>query len=122
MNILVDMNLSPSWVPFLRQQGFVAEHWSRVGPFNAPDRDIMAWAGQQGYVILTHDLDFGSILAATSGDGPSVVQLRMQDVLPGTAGPAIVQAILQNEALIAAGALLSIESSRRRIRALPLRR
>jgi predicted nuclease of predicted toxin-antitoxin system len=122
MNMLVDMNLSPLWVPFLRQQGSVAEHWSQMGPPTAPDRKIMAWARQHGYGVLTHDLDFGSILAATSDPGPSVIQLRMQDVLPEAAGAVTVQAIIQHQSLISAGALLSIESSRRRIRVLPLRR
>ena len=29
--ILVDMNLSPDWVPLLRQRGWSAVHWSMVG-------------------------------------------------------------------------------------------
>ena len=36
----------------------------------------MAFAGANGCVVLTHDLDFGAILAATQGRKPSVVQIR----------------------------------------------
>lgn len=31
MKILIDMNLSPSWVTVFRQHGVHAEHWSSVG-------------------------------------------------------------------------------------------
>ncbi|MGD0872249.1 MAG: DUF5615 family PIN-like protein [Bryobacteraceae bacterium] len=36
MKFLVDMNLSPLWVPFLSNQGFEAVHWSTVGHSKAP--------------------------------------------------------------------------------------
>ena len=39
MRLLVDMNLSPFWVPFLTAQGYQAVHWSTVGAANAPDRE-----------------------------------------------------------------------------------
>jgi predicted nuclease of predicted toxin-antitoxin system len=29
MRILLDMNLSPTWVGFLMQEGFEAVHWAR---------------------------------------------------------------------------------------------
>ena len=40
----------------------------------------MAWAGEHGSVVFTHDLDFGSLLALTQAVGPSVIQVRTQDV------------------------------------------
>jgi predicted nuclease of predicted toxin-antitoxin system len=44
MKILVDMNLSPDWVPFLKRNGVDALHWSMVGDLRAPDQVIMEWA------------------------------------------------------------------------------
>ncbi|WP_413815323.1 MULTISPECIES: DUF5615 family PIN-like protein [Bradyrhizobium] len=38
MRFLIDMNLSPSWVPFLQNAGFEAAHWSAVGAADASDR------------------------------------------------------------------------------------
>ena len=48
MKLLLDMNLSPGWVGFLRDQGFEAMHWSEVGDPRAPDASIMAWARDHG--------------------------------------------------------------------------
>ena len=66
------MNLSPRWVTVLEEAGFQAQHWSKVGPSNASDEEIMAFAAESGFVVITHDLDFGAILAATQGTKPSV--------------------------------------------------
>ena len=41
MKLLIDVNLSPSWVAVLLQSGIEAIHWSAVGPTNAEDRLIM---------------------------------------------------------------------------------
>ena len=66
MKILIDMNLSPAWVSVLEDAGHTASHWSAIGSMNAPDREILSWAKMNGYVLFTHDLDFGAILAATA--------------------------------------------------------
>jgi predicted nuclease of predicted toxin-antitoxin system len=88
MRLLVDMNLSPLWVPFLIERGFDAVHWSKLGAANAPDPEIMEVAETGNFVVFTHDLDFGRLLALHHRGGPSVVQIRTQDVLPATIGQA----------------------------------
>ena len=80
MKLLVDMNLSPDWVAVLTQAGWETAHWSGVGNLRAADSEIMAWARQHGHVVFTHDLDFGTLLALTQAEGPSVIQVRTQDV------------------------------------------
>ncbi len=76
MKLLIDMNLSPEWVDELESHGWHAVHWSTVGVPAATDRMIMDWAREHGYVVFTHDLDFGAVLAATRAIGPSVIQVR----------------------------------------------
>lgn len=120
MRILVDMNLSPLWVAFLRQHGWEAVHWSSVGDIAAPDRELMAWASRNGHVVLTHDLDFGTLLALTHRAGPSVIQARGEDVLPDHLGPWIVAALRQHEADLVRGALVTVDEKRCRARILPL--
>lgn len=46
----------------------------------------MNWAREREHVVFTHDLDFSAMLAATEAKGPSVLQVRSQDVLPRAIG------------------------------------
>jgi predicted nuclease of predicted toxin-antitoxin system len=120
MKLLVDMNLSPRWVKALIEAEIEASHWSTLGPANASDADIMAFARANGYVVLTHDLDFSAILAATKDSKPSVVQIRSDDVRPETVGPILIEALRQMAAQLEEGALLTIDPARARLRVLPL--
>lgn len=122
MKLLVDMNLSPRWVGVLADAGIEAVHWSILGAKNAPDPEIMAYASANDYVVLTHDLDFSAILAATHGDKPSVVQIRSEDLSPDAIGKQIIAALRQMETELADGALLTIDPNRTRLRLLPLQR
>ena len=82
MRFLVDMNLSPRWVDFLAAAGHEAVHWIDVGEPNAPDRVILEHAHRSGQVILTQDLDFGTLLAVGwTGDAE-------RDPVPGAGGSA----------------------------------
>ena len=121
MKLLVDMNLSPSWVGWLARHEFEVVHWSAIGAATAPDEHILAWARGHGFVVLTNDLDFSAILAATSDQTPSVVQLRAQDLLSEAAMQVVVRALRIHREDIERGALLSIDGGGTRVRMLPLR-
>ena len=120
MKLLVDMNLSPRWAAVLVDAGLEAAHWSTLGAKNAPDTEIMAYAKTFGYVVLTHDLDFGAILAATHGDKPSVVQIRADNVGPDVIATQIIAALRQMAPELEEGALLTVDANRTRLRVLPL--
>ena len=120
MKLLVDMNLSPRWVDLFAGAGIQAAHWSTIGPVNAPDSQIMAYALTHDFVVLTHDLDFGAILAATQGEKPSVVQLRADNVSPDVIGAQVLVALRQMENELRDGALLTVDPQRTRLRVLPL--
>jgi predicted nuclease of predicted toxin-antitoxin system len=120
MKLLIDMNLSPVWVPFLNQNGFLAVHWSTVGSPSAMDSEIMAYAAANGFVVFTHDLDFGMMLAAQKADAPSVIQIRAQDILPDAVGIHVLRSLEQVRTHLETGALVTIEPGRHRIRLLPI--
>jgi len=120
MKIVIDMNLSPQWVDFLNRTGHECIHWSEIGFPNASDREILGWAQSNGYIVFTHDLDFGAILAATEADSPSVIQLRTQDISPQRIGNLVVSAFEQFEEILNQGALVSIVEKQARVRILPL--
>ena len=122
MKLLVDMNLSPRWTEVLRGLGIEALHWSSVGPGNAPDRALFDYAAKHDLIILTHNLDFAAILASGGGAKPSVVQLRGGDLRPEAAAASLAAALLQVATELAAGALVTIDARRTRLRVLPLDR
>lgn len=70
MKLLVDMNLSPDWVAVLQKNGWETVHWSKVGDSRAADSTIMEWALANHWVIMTHDLDFGSACSLYVRDIP----------------------------------------------------
>ena len=80
----------------------------------------MAYARVNGYVVLTHDLDFGAILAATHGEKPSVVQIRAEEVSPDVIGKQVIVALRQMASELEEGALLTVDPNRTRLRVLPL--
>jgi predicted nuclease of predicted toxin-antitoxin system len=121
VKVLIDMNLSPAWVETLREAGFEAAHWSAVGDPGAPDRTLLSWARSNGHVLLTHDLDFGAILAVSGSSGPSVLQLRARDVSPGHLGPLVAEALREYGGHLQRGALVTLDETSRRARILPLR-
>lgn len=120
MKFVIDMNLSPVWIDIFRQNGWEAVHWSSIGASNAPDREIISWARKNGFVIFTHDLDFGAILATTRTNFPSVIQIRTQDVTPGALENTLFPAVEQYQNLLESGALIIIDKHKLRARILPL--
>jgi predicted nuclease of predicted toxin-antitoxin system len=122
MKILIDMNLSPDWVDVFIKNGFEAAHWSTIGDPRADDQALIDWARARGYVVFTHDLDFGALLALTQAESPSVIQVRAQDVTPAHLSGMIVTALRNYESLLEAGALIVLDEGKSRARILPLAR
>lgn len=121
MKLLVDMNLSPRWIETLATEGFEAAHWSAIGAKSAPDSEIMAYAKHHDCVVLTNDLDFGAMLAATQGAKPSVVQIRADDLNPDVIGKQVAAALRQMGSDLERGVLLTVDPTRTRLRLLPLK-
>ena len=120
IKFVVDVSLSPAWVEVFAKLGCPAVHWSTVGDPRATDRVVMAWAREHRHVVFTHDLDFGTLLALTRADGPSVIQVRGQDVLPEHLETIVTAVIRRYESQLEAGALVTVDESRGRVRLLPI--
>jgi hypothetical protein len=58
----------------------------------------MRWARDAGYVVFTHDLDFGTRLALAGDTGPSVLQVRTLDVLPHAIGVNVLRVLQRYDA------------------------
>ncbi len=120
MKVLIDVNLSPRLVKELEKFGLEAVHWSEIGSLSSTDREFFTWVKEKGYLGITHDLDFGAILAATHTKAPSVVQIRTLNVKPEILAPKIWNLLQKFEDHLRKGALIVLEETRSRVRILPL--
>jgi predicted nuclease of predicted toxin-antitoxin system len=121
MRILIDMNLSPLWANFLKENGYEAAHWSSIGHVAAPDEEIFEYAIEYNWIILTSDLDFGTILAFTNEEKPSVFQVRIENTMPYEIGLKVLHCLLQFETELQNGCLITLDHVKFRARILPLR-
>jgi predicted nuclease of predicted toxin-antitoxin system len=112
VRIVIDMNLSVEWVAELAQHGWTAVHWSTIGDARAEDSVIMDWARANGHS--------GTTLALPHAAGPSVIQVRGQNMLPEHMGPLVTSALRQHDAALATEALVIVEEQKSRVRVLPL--
>jgi predicted nuclease of predicted toxin-antitoxin system len=81
----------------------------------------MNWARANDFIVFTNDLDFSVLLAMTRGVGPSVLQVRLQDLMPDAIGGAVLRVLEQHEGALAKGAIVTLTDSGTRVRVLPLR-
>lgn len=119
MNIVIDMNLSPEWERVFSEY-YKIKHWSRIGDSDTPDELILQWAKERKHVILTNDLDFGAILAATHLYSPSVFQIRSMCLDPVLIGVHVLACFKQFEQDLQEGALISYDLQQARVRRLPI--
>ena len=120
MKVLLDMNLSMAWLPVLRAGGHDAMHWLDCGDSKAADIAIMAYARDHGFVILTHDLDFGTLLSLSGGTAPSIIQLRSGDLTPRAAKDIVLRTLLLAGSDLDQGAIATVDVARVRLRILPI--
>ncbi len=118
--LLLDMNLSPRWATFLCARGYEAQRWSEVGAPDAEDLEVLGYTARQGLVLVTHDLDFGTLLAQGRQERPSVVLLRDLDLRPEVSGERLVRVLSALEEVLATGVLVVVTPNRVRVRPLPL--
>jgi predicted nuclease of predicted toxin-antitoxin system len=120
MKFLVDLALSPKTVKVLRDSGYEAVRVNEVGMARSKDREIVAYAEKSGLVVLTADLDFGDILAHTRNRKPSVIIFRLKNPSPDHVTVLLLEALPRIKESLDMGAIVVIEDSRIRIRALPV--
>jgi predicted nuclease of predicted toxin-antitoxin system len=118
MKLVVDMNLSTDWVPALQAVNVEAVHWSTIGPHEASDGTIMAWAHANEAVVLTRDLDFATMLTLEGRSSPSVIQLRIDQVRPESHLPLVQRALSLHRRHLERGAIITLDDERVRVRVL----
>lgn len=86
------------------------------------DDDIIEKARAEGRVILTHDLDFGRIIAVSRVSVPSVITFRLNDMRPIQVNRYLAEVLAHFAERLEAGALVSVNERGIRVRSLPIKR
>ncbi len=121
MKFLADMGLGRSTVAFLRAQGHDAVHLREQGLQQLEDDEIVEKARAEGRVILTHDLDFGRIIAVGRASVPSVITFRLNDMRPAQVNRYLAEVLARFAERLEAGALVSVNERGIRVRSLPIK-
>ena len=121
MKFLADMGLARSTVAFLRAQGHDAVHLRDQGLQRLGDDEIIEKARAEGRVILTHDLDFGRIIAVSRASVPSVITFRLNDMRPTQVNHYLAEVLAHFAGQLETGALVSVNERGIRVRSLPIK-
>jgi len=121
MNFLLDMGLAQRTALFLRAQGYDAVHLREQGLQRLPDEQIVQKALAENRIILTHDLDFGQIVALSRGQYPSVITFRLADMRAPTVNQYLQEVLARFAAELMTGALISVTEQAIRLRRLPVK-
>jgi predicted nuclease of predicted toxin-antitoxin system len=120
MRFLADMGILPRVVEELRQNGHEAVHLIDEDLNRLPDGDILEKTLREDRILLTHDLDFGELLAASGGSLPSVIIFRLKDMRAANVSRHLFSLINQQSEALNRGAICSVTERKVRIRNLPI--
>jgi predicted nuclease of predicted toxin-antitoxin system len=120
MKFLADMGISPRTVTFLESLGLDAVHLQEQGLGRLSDPLILRKARERGRVLLTHDLDFGELMAASGAELPSVVIFRLHDMRPELVNVYREQILTVHGELLKQGLIVSVSERQIRLRNLPV--
>lgn len=122
MNYVVDANLSPRLAGLLRDAGHDAVHVRDIGLRAASDDEIIDYAISTDRIVISHDTDFGTLLAYRELSKPSFILIRSSDPIDVDDQARLVVANLDAMSDdLEAGAIAVFARGRLRIRRLPLR-
>jgi len=120
MKFLLNMNVNREMAAQLQERGHVCRHVGDMGMSRATDTEIVAEAKRTNEVILTHDLDYGHLLAFSGEKAPSVVILRLRNLQTDEVMSRLDAVWKDIESPVLEGAIVSLSDKSLRIRTLPI--
>ena len=120
MKFLADMGVSMTVIQALRQNGYDAVHLREQGLQRLPDAEIVLKAKLEERIVLTFDLDFGDLLAASADVLPSVIIFRLQNTMPSFVASRLLEVLSECGQDLTTGAIVTVQDNRYRLRQLPI--
>ncbi len=122
MRFLLNMNVPRELGRRLGAEGHECRYTGDIGMARASDMAIMEEARANKEVIVTHDLDYGHLLAFSGESTPSVIIFRLRNTHPDNLFARIVGTWHEVEKPLLEGAIVVLEDTVLRIRKLPIAR
>ncbi|NBC17479.1 MAG: hypothetical protein GVY18_09230 [Bacteroidetes bacterium] len=120
MRFLADMGIAQTTVEFLRSLGHDALHLRKQDLHRLPDPAILEKTRREGRILLTHDLDFSDLMAASGAFLPSVIVFRLRDMRPANVNRHLEAVLHEHAEALRDGAIISVTEGRSRVRMLPM--
>jgi predicted nuclease of predicted toxin-antitoxin system len=118
--IPLNMNVPRKLGRRLTSQGYDCRHVDDIGMAQVSDLIIMKEARENREIIVTHDLDYGDLLAFSGETNPSVIIFRIRNTHVDNLFKQIVEAWGEIERPLTEGAVITFEDAALRIRKLPI--
>ena len=122
MKFVADMGISPRSAAFLCSLGHDAIHLHHAGLDRLSDASILIKALDEERVVLTHDLDFGDLMAASEARLPSVIIFRLRNMSADRVNRYLEIILANYQDRLVAGVVMSVTEREIRIRSLPIGR
>ena len=120
MKFLLDVHIPPTLGKLLETKGHAFRLVTQIADPSIADEYILEIAKENGEVILTHDLDFGQLLAFKGYSRPSVIIFRIQHINAQVFFEHIVKYWNDIQPALESGAIILVEPASVRIRNLPV--
>lgn len=120
MKFLLDLGIAPTLGTLLEADGHTFRYVANQYKTTISDKEILEIARQHGEVVITHDLDFGTLLAFSGQRFPSVILFRIHHINAQVFYDLITQNWDVMERALSLGAFVVIDSASIRIRQLPI--
>jgi predicted nuclease of predicted toxin-antitoxin system len=120
LKFLLDMGISPKTGTYLAELGYDTTHLIKEHMETASDSEILNKALHEKRIILTHDLDFGKLLATAGTSLLSVVIFRLKNMRLENVNRFCAVIIDRFADVLEKGAILSVGDKRIRCHLLPI--
>jgi len=80
MRFLINMNVPRNLVTLLKAYNHSSRHVGDISMARAEDNAIIEEAKKNKEIIITHDLDYGHLLALSGESAPSVIIIRIRNM------------------------------------------
>ena len=120
MRFLADMGVSMQVVEWLCSSGHDAIHLRNEGLQKLPNGEIFRKAIREERIVLTFDLDFGEIVAASGDASVSVILFRLRNTRADFVIQRLKIVLERSSEELAQGAVVLVEDGRHRLRRMPI--